>query len=488
MIREYTELVREMHRAIFESESQGKYDEMEALLIEAQNCMVELGTELEKVYGEDSAVIKRIEFYCEYLYEINMDENHNADIHVGKLNECWESIVTAINLSPTCRKKKVVFLPYKASMWDALESIWMEFKDDDTYDCKVVPIPYFDITSEGHAGEFHYEGNLLPDYVSITDWKDYKLSEECPDAVFIHNPYDDYNRVTSVHPDFYSSNIKKYAKYLIYSPYYVTGPHSGQKNFMTYSDLPGIKNSDFVIVQSAIHKRLFMGIGLDANRIWLCGSPKLEAYNDLSYFRNNIPVEWKKKIEGKKIVILNSSIGTLLADDINKYLNNVRKMIEDVSKFENMLLLWRPHPLLYATVKAMRSEGRELYEETIRYARKNGVIIDETADTRYASSIANAMISDESSWPKQFAMTGKPVLYLKMQVTRSAIERGLQVFDETRCYYQGDGITIGDFCRMVIANEDPDRDERMKRVERSVVNPKIGCGRAVKTLLEQNIL
>ena len=48
------------------------------------------------------------------------------------------------------------------------------------------------------------------------------LEDKKPDAVFIHNPYDQNNRLTSVHPDFYSSRLKKYADQLIYLPYYTT--------------------------------------------------------------------------------------------------------------------------------------------------------------------------------------------------------------------------------------------------------------------------
>ena len=41
-------------------------------------------------------------------------------------------------------KKEVVFLPYKASMWDSLESVWMAAKEDEDYIARVMPIPYFD--------------------------------------------------------------------------------------------------------------------------------------------------------------------------------------------------------------------------------------------------------------------------------------------------------------------------------------------------------
>ena len=65
-----------------------------------------------------------------------------------------------------------------------------------------------------------YEGDCLPTGVPIVKWEDYRLEEERPDIIFIHNPYDDGNNLTSVHPFYYSSNLKKYTQCLVYSPYF----------------------------------------------------------------------------------------------------------------------------------------------------------------------------------------------------------------------------------------------------------------------------
>ena len=45
---------------------------------------------------------------------------------------------------------------------------------------------------------------MLPEYVDITSWQNYDLKIRKPDVIFIHNPYDDANHVTSVDPSFYS--------------------------------------------------------------------------------------------------------------------------------------------------------------------------------------------------------------------------------------------------------------------------------------------
>ena len=143
---------------------------------------------------------------------------------------------------------KMLFLPYKASMWDSLESIWIAAKNDPDCDAVVVPIPYYDKNSDGSLGKMHYEGGEFPSYVPVVHWQQYDLAENSPDVAFIHNPYDDRNTVTQVHSLYFSSNLKKYVKLLCYSPYFVTlkgiSPHFAIMPAVLHSDLCGIRGGE----------------------------------------------------------------------------------------------------------------------------------------------------------------------------------------------------------------------------------------------------
>ena len=63
------------------------------------------------------------------------------------LKEIKNSILYDINDS----KKEVVFLPYKASMWDSLESVWKAADEDPECDAYVIPIPYYDKNPDGRV-------------------------------------------------------------------------------------------------------------------------------------------------------------------------------------------------------------------------------------------------------------------------------------------------------------------------------------------------
>ena len=94
-------------------------------------------------------------------------------------------------------KKEVFFLPYKASMWDCLESVW-QAATEDKENCLayVMPIPYCDRNPDGTAREWHCERDEFPKYVPTLDWKQVDLKAWHPDVFFFHYPYDNCNQFT----------------------------------------------------------------------------------------------------------------------------------------------------------------------------------------------------------------------------------------------------------------------------------------------------
>lgn len=108
-------------------------------------------------------------------------------------------------------------------MWDSLESVWKEADADPDCDAYVIPIPYFDKNQDGSFCEEHYEGDQYPKDVPIIHYNEYDLEMRHPDVIYIHNPYDEYNNATSVHPHFYSKNLRNFTDKLIYIPYFILG-------------------------------------------------------------------------------------------------------------------------------------------------------------------------------------------------------------------------------------------------------------------------
>jgi hypothetical protein len=315
-------------------------------------------------------------------------------------------------------KREALFLPYKASMWDSLESIYLAAKDDPDWDALVMPIPYYD-KKDGNFTEMHWETGY-PKNIPLIDYHKYNIEEQCPDIIFIHNPYDGYNIVTSVHPDFYSERLRNLTGCLVYVPYFVGNGTNVQEHFCT---VPGCLFAHKVIVQTEAEREIYVR---EYNKITrergtkfiALGSPKLDKAINAKHEDYEIPNEWEKLIKNKKVVFYNTSIGALLENTIennkpsNKYLQKVKNVFEFFKKQSEAVLLWRPHPLLESTLKSMRPWLELEYAEIVReYKSGNYGIYDDTEDLNRAIALSDIYYGDGSSVAQLFKAAGKPTFW-----------------------------------------------------------------------------
>ena len=119
-------------------------------------------------------------------------------------------------------KKEIVFLPYKADMWDSMESVWQAAVEDSEHAIAyVMPIPYYDRTPDAKVREWHCDIDKFPENVPVIAYRSVDLAAMHPDVIVIHNPYDEYNTVTSVDAKYFSRYLKNYTDKLVYIPYFV---------------------------------------------------------------------------------------------------------------------------------------------------------------------------------------------------------------------------------------------------------------------------
>jgi len=342
---------------------------------------------------------------------------------------------------------EVVFFPYNATMWDCLESIWLAAKEDPRCICYVVPVPYYDKNSDGSFGTMHYEGELFPDYVQITNFSDYNIEKRRPDIVYIHNPYDKFNKVTSVHPTYYSYNIKPYTKMLVYVPYFITIDHI-QEDFCI---LPGVRFADKVIVQSEQiaeeYKKYYPGE--DKDKFLPLGSPKIDKVIEMSKLSReelDIPEEWKKLIGDKKVILYNTHLDNI----INKGDLLIKKLSYVLSCFENrddVVLLWRPHPLSTATASAMKPYLMEEIKNIENDYKKKGFgIYDDTSNLHRSLALADAYFGDWSSLVPMFAVTEKPIMIEKLNLIRKPINKEVKNIPFEDVYIDGEKMWFSSSC------------------------------------------
>lgn len=357
-------------------------------------------------------MIKKIEDFCEQVYQCSQDFNaHNITILKAMAAEL------SILLDNIPRTYRVAFLPYKASMWDSLESIWRCFAADERCETSVVPIPYFEANRQLNQWDTCYEGNQYPDDVPVVYFQEYLLGDKKPDVVFVHNPFDQHNHVTTVHPAYYSQELRKHCGKIVYVPYFVNPGFLSED----YNELPLLYRADYIVLQSERMKETCKNFPY-YNRVLPFGSPKFDKVIQLNNAKAAPPEEWNVNMDGKKKLLLNTTVTDFLESG-EQLMDKLRRFFEKVVSMNEVVIIWRPHPLLAGTVKAMRPQFVEKYQQLIDYFIENKVgVLDETPDISRAVAATDAYIgSHYSSIMGLFQVCNKPVFCFN---SKKIIERG----------------------------------------------------------------
>ncbi|GFI46896.1 hypothetical protein IMSAGC019_02216 [Lachnospiraceae bacterium] len=409
--------------------------EANKVLVECQRCAIQVGESIEKSEGVGTKAVSVLEAYCEYLYLMSENTDRKSLLALKEqMDNALHQVKCEVQENLPADPLKVVFMPYKASMWDCMESVWEAADVDERCDAYVVPIPFYEKNQQGNTINDCYEGNSFPAYVPITDYRAFSLEEEQPDVIYIHNPFDGANYVTSVHPEYYSSNLKHFTDYLVYIPYYILG-----KGLLpqTHMNLPAYQYADKIIVQDD-EKAESLKDYVPEEKIIVMGSPKVDRLLKLNrkkreIIENEIPEEWRRKIKGKKVILFNVSVSGILKN--SKY--TLDKIQYVISRFENrddVVLIWRPHPLVEATLKSMRTEMYAKYIKIKKkFVRSGKGILDETGDVGVTVIVSDAYLGENSSsLIHYFGVLGKPVMFIDWKVVKEETEeerRALPVYD-----------------------------------------------------------
>ena len=437
--------IEEAHLQIKSDIEQHTIHQALELLKDCQDSAAAIGTFIESTEGEGHPTVGILEEYCELVYQLYeelaaTDREHNAKKIYKMLRQ---QLIKATNSFkrdvPT--RIEAVFLPYKASMWDSLESVWRAADEDENCDAYVIPIPYYDKNPDGSFRKMHCEDDQYPAYVPITRYDAFDFEKHHPDMIYIHNPYDGLNLVTSVHPFFYSDHLKKFTDQLIYIPYFVLGeikPEEEQriKSMQHFCTTPGVYNADKVIVQSEDMRQVYIQVlmkesgshSATARKYWEdkilgLGSPKYDKVACTKKEELEIPKPWLDLIlrpdgSWKKIILYNTSIGGLLTHN-EKMLAKINYVLDVFRKNqEEAVLMWRPHPLIESTLTSMRPQLWETYRAIRdRYLAEGWGIYDDTADLDRAIAVSDAYYGDGSSVVQLYQQTGKPVMIQNVEIT-----------------------------------------------------------------------
>ncbi len=270
------------------------------------------------------------------------------------------------------------FLPYKRSMWNSMESVYQECLKTDAAAC-ILPLPYYLMPDK----EVVCERELFPEALDIS-----LLGKISFDYLVIHYPYDGNNRVTSMLPEYYTAELRNYGK-VIFIPYSCTTGIFTRLH-------AGLANIDYAFLRSETECNNFIREwqtrGVDfSGRVFGFGSPKMDSI--------------KKCSHGSATLVINSLAPYLYAPFVR--IDAYRRVItNEIGRGRKVI--FRPHPLLRQTIKSMRPDTEEAYNEFVEWCKaQENVTFDESEDLENALEQADYLVSDPSSVLEMWMSTGR---------------------------------------------------------------------------------
>ncbi|MCR5055136.1 MAG: LicD family protein, partial [Lachnospiraceae bacterium] len=428
----FMELLDEAHEGVRGFIESGDANGAADLLEQCQQGVIQIGTQIDAVYGEEYVTVKHCENYCEAAYQLHEAILGNTSEEPAYLfqellrvkGEMTESIEKDVH-----EKKEIVFLPYKPSAWPEMEKLWKREKENPDNNVVVVPIPYFYKNPDGTNSDLSYDLSAYPLYISAVNCNEYDFAGKHPDRIYIQNPYDEYNYVTTVHPFFYAPNIKQHTDELIYVPYFSMEdpePTDGKAKKMMerYVTMPGVVRADRVIVQSDVLRDAYIDtlsefMGDETRGRWeeriisdpsVAPDPKFE-YSDESI----VPESWWTYIgkgeSRKKTILYYTSVASLLQYG-NDAIDKMRRVFAIFKENEeDVVLLWKHQDLRETTVPERHPELAANFGKLVdEYKEKGYGIYDASPDNAPAFTVADAYYGDVSPLSQKSRLLGMPVM------------------------------------------------------------------------------
>lgn len=403
-------------------------EKIQVLLPDIQDAIIHVGNMFEEQQGEGCEEVKVLEEACEIIWQINVlcgesnkQERMQGQRKAGKILP--RKIYAFRDLVSQIQEETVVFFfPYKAAMWDSLYGAYLEMTAEENCTVRVIPIPYYEKNQDGSLGKMYYELELFPKDLPLLAYDQCDYEAVHPDIVFIHNPYDEYNIVTTVHPFFYSGHIKTFTDKLIYIPYFVHPNEVVKDHFCL---VPGVVNADEVYLQSEKVKEQYIQCYkdncpnlIDYHKFIVKTSSKLLDY---TLAQEELPAEWRKMIyqgdKRRKVVFFNTHLSCVMKGHSDEFFIKIQEVFDTFKENTDVVLLWRPHPLTLSTIRSMNPEVENQYLELVeQYKAEHIGIYDDSADLHRAVNVSDAYYGSTSSVMEMFRVQQKPIMVMNLKI------------------------------------------------------------------------
>ena len=363
----------------------------------------------------------------------------------------------ALNDSVVEKKCKVVFFAQERSIWPSIASAYKAMSKDKRFEAQLIYVPFVHINkqAEDEVEEYHKAG--LP----IIPCSEYDLSDENPDVVVFAKPYE------GIPPQFYIREVEKIINRTVYIPYGLEINYNlisyGFGYYLHYHVWRHIAYGDIV-------REIGQQYGYhNGENIAVWGHPKIDNY--ISDERYNIPTEWTSKIKHRKILLWCPHHTIVQGPEcVSTYLNFSDLIFKEVDRHkDDLVLLWRPHPLLFGALVNNHYMTQEELEKFIEHkCSQSNIILDRHKDYRAALYISDGMISDGTTFAVEYLLTGKPLMLTTQNIHNYYLSEEM----EKSLYIGSDEQSIVHFFDNFAKEEDPKKKLRENLCNKMFYRPK----------------
>lgn len=445
-VLEAVEVLAKIHTNIIRLVRANDIETVLQLLESCQNVAIGAGNAVENNFSNTDSLIKTFEEYCETVYSmyelISSGEAGSVEsrlVMCGMVDDAFTKLKSGVEKLQ--KRREIVFIPYKASLWRGFDDLWREHSKDEDCDVIVMPEPYFIKTARGEILEDCYETEGFPEAVQLTDYRQYDIASRHPDEIYIQCPYDQHDFVIGIYPPFHSDNLRKYTDCLVFVPPFDIDDirdddEKSLLNARNYMCSKGVMQADRVIVKSESLRQTYVKLltefaGDDTAELWENKiQTRLPAYGQETeqalrkQVISTLPEQWKKLMydgdgREKKVVVYKNNISFILQNR-DRYIEKLRSILATFEReAESITFLWIDNPIVRPVLESRYPELWQEYVSVIdEYLKKGWGIYDGTGKIQpdELALIGHAYYGDVDSIIQKFVRAGKPVMLENVEV------------------------------------------------------------------------
>ncbi len=278
-VKTYKELITDAYQKL---ETAVKTVEITEDCISLQETAIELGNLCESYFGSDkvSETVSLLEQVCDKVFGLYTSFEGNDNSRVPELKSdlslLSEKIKEALDREVFLRKT-AAFICFKPEYFDVYKAEYDRLKSEG-YDIAVIPVPYSYKNYDGTTHDTRYITSGYPGEVNLISYDEYNPAVYRPDVIYIQYPYDEWNPVTVIDENYFSSKLRYCTDKLVYIPWFTVEEFSKSDerqyhNMKDYVLMPALLYADEVMLQSDNMRELYVDkltdwLGDDTRSVW----------------------------------------------------------------------------------------------------------------------------------------------------------------------------------------------------------------------------